>query len=195
MHPTFRQMTLAGVAAAVAAAVLTAPWAAADPGGAPPAGPIRLAEGSVDKKAAPPKAGPDKKKGAEQKTTETPTVPATLPAVAAPAAAAPATPPAAPAPAAQADLAAGVSQGKKIALDRASGNCIACHLIAGGESPGTIGPPLVAMQVRYPSKDKLREQIFDPTKANPVSAMPPFGKNQILTEAQLNQVVEFIWSL
>jgi len=85
--------------------------------------------------------------------------------------------------------------GKAIAMDRAKGNCIACHMIPGGDSPGTIGPALVSIQNRYPSYEKLHAQIYDPTVANPESAMPPFGKNRILTQQQLDDVTAFIWSL
>jgi len=88
-----------------------------------------------------------------------------------------------------------LEEGKAIAFDRAQGNCLACHTIVGGEAPGTIGPPLVAMQTRYPDKAKLRAQIWDATVANPNTAMPPFGRNEILTEAEIDKVVEFIWSL
>jgi sulfur-oxidizing protein SoxX len=85
--------------------------------------------------------------------------------------------------------------GKDIAMDRAKGNCIACHLMAGGESPGNIGPPLIAMKARYPESERLRAQIWDSTATNPNSAMPPFGKHEILTEEQIDQVVAFIMTL
>lgn len=85
--------------------------------------------------------------------------------------------------------------GKKIAFDRKKGNCLACHQIEGGSLPGNIGPPLVAMQARFPDKGKLRNQIWDSTAANPNSMMPPFGKHQILTEDEIDKVVEFIYSL
>lgn len=88
-----------------------------------------------------------------------------------------------------------IEEGKQIAFDRTLGNCLACHTIVGGEAPGTIGPPLVAMQSRYPDKGKLRAQIWDATVVNPSSAMPPFGRHGILTEAEIDKVVEFIWSL
>ncbi|MEA3274178.1 MAG: sulfur oxidation c-type cytochrome SoxX [Pseudomonadota bacterium] len=88
-----------------------------------------------------------------------------------------------------------VEAGKKIAMDRRKGNCIACHQMAGGEGPGNIGPPLVAMQARYPDQARLHAQIWDSTAANPASAMPPFGKHEILTEEQINQVVAYIMTL
>ncbi|MFN3786467.1 MAG: hypothetical protein ACK4RS_06460, partial [Thiothrix sp.] len=35
--------------------------------------------------------------------------------------------------------------GKELAFDRSIGNCLACHMIEGGDLPGNIGPPLVGM--------------------------------------------------
>ena len=88
-----------------------------------------------------------------------------------------------------------VEQGKVVAFDRKKGNCLACHQIAGGDLPGNIGPPLVAMKARFPDKVKLREQIADPTQINPNSIMPPFGRQQILTDTEIDQIVEFIHTL
>lgn len=87
------------------------------------------------------------------------------------------------------------AEGKKIAFNRVKGNCLACHMIEDGELPGNAGPPLLAMQQRFPDKRKLREQIWDPTVRNPQSMMPPFGKHGILTEDELDKVVEYIYSL
>lgn len=88
-----------------------------------------------------------------------------------------------------------IAEGKKIAFDRKLGNCLACHMIEGGELPGNIGPPLVAMKARFPDKAKLRAQIWDSTVNNPNSMMPPFGRHEILTESEIDKVVEFIHSL
>lgn len=88
-----------------------------------------------------------------------------------------------------------VDQGKDIAFDRKKGNCLACHQVAGGELAGDIGPPLVAMQARFPDKAKLRAQIWDSTKMNPNSIMPPFGRHQVLSEDEIDKVVEFIYTL
>lgn len=94
------------------------------------------------------------------------------------------------------DLTGGNAEsGKKIAMDRAKGNCIACHMIIGGESPGAIGPALIAMQTRYPSKEALAIQIWDATVKAPEAAMPPFGRHEILSKQEFADVVEYIWSL
>lgn len=86
-------------------------------------------------------------------------------------------------------------EGKKIAFDRKKGNCLACHQIEGGDLPGNIGPPLIAMQQRFPDKSKLRAQISEPRKNNPNSMMPPFGPHEILTDSEIDKVVEFIHTL
>ena len=88
-----------------------------------------------------------------------------------------------------------MADGKAIAFDRSKGNCLACHAIEGGDSAGTIGPELKDMRARYPDKSLLRDRIWDETKFNPATVMPPFGKNKILNENEINQVVEFIYTL
>ena len=88
-----------------------------------------------------------------------------------------------------------IEQGKALAFDRKKGNCLACHKIQGGSLPGNIGPELVNMKARYPDKAKLKAQIYDATANNPNSIMPPFGKYKILTDEELDKVVEFVSSL
>lgn len=88
-----------------------------------------------------------------------------------------------------------VKQGKEIAFDRKKGNCLACHMMEDGASPGDIGPPLVAMKTRFPDKAKLHDQIFDPMVTNPNTRMPPFGKHKILSDDEINAIVEYIYTL
>lgn len=88
-----------------------------------------------------------------------------------------------------------IEEGKAIAFDRKKGNCLACHQIEGGSLPGNIGPPLIAMKARFPDKDVLRSQIYDSRKSNPVTIMPPFGPHEVLSKAEIDKVVEFIYSL
>jgi L-cysteine S-thiosulfotransferase len=88
-----------------------------------------------------------------------------------------------------------VEQGKEIAFERKKGHCLACHQIAGGQLAGTVGPALVAVKQRYPDKTRLRAQISDARLNNPNTIMPPFGPNNILSEDELNKVVEYVYSL
>ena len=88
-----------------------------------------------------------------------------------------------------------VEQGKELAFGRKKGNCLACHAIEGGELAGTIGPPLVAMKMRFPNKQDLFDQIWDARVKNPNTIMPPFGPHEILTKEEIEKVTEFIYTL
>ena len=86
-------------------------------------------------------------------------------------------------------------QGKKLAFTRSKGNCLACHYIEGGELMGNYGPPLLAMKARFPDREVLREQIWDAAVKNPDTRMPPFGRNHILSEEEIDLVTDFIHTL
>jgi len=88
-----------------------------------------------------------------------------------------------------------MEDGKKLAFNKKKGNCLACHLIAGGDQPGNIAPPLIGMKARFPDKAKLRAQIAEPRTANPNTMMPPFSAHGVLSEKEIDQVVDFIYSL
>lgn len=88
-----------------------------------------------------------------------------------------------------------MAKGKELAFDRKKGNCLACHMIADGDLPGNVGPPLIAMKSRYPDKAALRAQIWDSTVSNPRTTMPPFGKHGILSDEEIDLVTEYIYSL
>lgn len=89
-----------------------------------------------------------------------------------------------------------IEAGKKLAFSRSKGNCLACHAIQGGQMAGTIGPALIAMKLRYPDKQKLFDKVWGkPGTQIPNSMMPPFGQNGILTDKQINQIVDFIYTL
>ena len=88
-----------------------------------------------------------------------------------------------------------VEQGKAIAMDRKRGNCMSCHVMGDAKLPGNIGPPLVAMKARYPDKAKLRAQVWDATARNPQSLMPPFGKHGILSDGDIDKIVEYLLTL
>jgi L-cysteine S-thiosulfotransferase len=88
-----------------------------------------------------------------------------------------------------------VAEGQKLAFDRGKGNCLTCHEIKGGEFPGTLGPALKDIKSKYPDRNELVAIIFDETKRNPQTMMPPFGRNRILTEKEINAVVDFLQTL
>jgi sulfur-oxidizing protein SoxX len=88
-----------------------------------------------------------------------------------------------------------VEKGKEVAFDRKKGNCLACHAMDDGTLPGNIAPPLVSMKARYPDKVKLHDQIWDATVRNPNTIMPPFGRHRILSEEEIDEVVEYVYTL
>jgi sulfur-oxidizing protein SoxX len=88
-----------------------------------------------------------------------------------------------------------VEKGKAIAFDTNKGNCLACYMTGDGEFPGNYGPPLIQMKERFPDKAVLRKQVWDATAINPKSIMPPLGKHGILTESEIDQVVEYLYTL
>ncbi len=85
--------------------------------------------------------------------------------------------------------------GQQLAFDRAKGNCLACHAIGNGESPRKIAPPLVSMKTRFPDKDILKKQIWDARMANPLTLMPPFGPHGILSEEEIDEIVDYVYTL
>lgn len=87
-----------------------------------------------------------------------------------------------------------VAEGEKLAFDRAKGNCLTCHVIAGGDAPGNVAPPLANMTKRFLDRQELFAIIFDETKRNPQTVMPPFGRNLILTNREINDVIDFLYT-
>jgi sulfur-oxidizing protein SoxX len=88
-----------------------------------------------------------------------------------------------------------IAEGQRLAFDRSKGNCLSCHDIKGGDLPGTIGPALKDIKSRYPDRNELIAILSDETRRNPQTAMPPFGRNRILTEQEINAIVDFLQTL
>ena len=88
-----------------------------------------------------------------------------------------------------------IEKGREVAFDRKKGNCLACHVIADGSLPGNQGPPLVAMQARFPDKAVLKAQISNPLEQNPNSIMPPFGLHNIISSDDIDAIVEYLYTL
>jgi len=93
------------------------------------------------------------------------------------------------------------TQGWCVAITRKKGNCLACHDIPVKGWPkdfpaaGNIGPPLISMKERFRDRAKLRAQIWDSTVSNPETSMPPFGRNKILTETEIDKIVDFLLTI
>jgi len=86
------------------------------------------------------------------------------------------------------------SDGEKLAFDRSKGNCLTCHEIKGGDAPGNIAPALADMKTRFPDRKELVAIISDETKRNPLTVMPPFKRNLILTDQEIEAIVDFLYT-
>lgn len=67
--------------------------------------------------------------------------------------------------------------GRKVAVDRKKGNCLACHAMPIPEQPfhGEVGPDLGGVGSRYDAGE-LRLRIVNPKYANADTIMPAFYK-------------------
>jgi L-cysteine S-thiosulfotransferase len=54
---------------------------------------------------------------------------------------------------------------------------------------------LIAMSARFPDLAVLRGKIWDASATHPGTMMPPFGKHRVLTEDQIDKVLEFVYQL
>lgn len=68
-------------------------------------------------------------------------------------------------------------RGRKLAINRKKGNCLACHILPIPEQPfhGKIGPNLNQVAERY-SEGEIRLRVVDPKVLNPDTIMPSFYK-------------------
>ena len=87
------------------------------------------------------------------------------------------------------------ADGQKLAFDRGKGNCLTCHQIKGGDLAGSIGPELKDIKGKYPERKDLIAILTDETLRNPLTVMPPFGRNRILSEQEINAIVDFLQTL
>ncbi len=85
-----------------------------------------------------------------------------------------------------------VKEGEKIFNTKKIGNCFACHAANGKKinGPGSLGPKLQYLS-SWPEK-ALYDKVYDPYTTNPISAMPAFGKNGVLTDKQIKAVVAYL---
>lgn len=86
------------------------------------------------------------------------------------------------------------SEGEKLAFARSKGNCLTCHEIKGGSSPGNVGPALTDMKKRFPDRKELIAIVSDETKRNPLTVMPPFKRNLILNDKEIEAIVDFLYT-
>lgn len=100
-------------------------------------------------------------------------------------------------------------RGRAVAINRKSGNCLACHILPIPEQPfhGKVGPDLSEVGGTY-SAGELRLRIVNPKVLNPDTIMPAFyrtdGFNRvmkkfdgktILTAQEVEDVVAYLMTL
>jgi sulfur-oxidizing protein SoxX len=51
------------------------------------------------------------------------------------------------------------------------------------------------MAARYPNREDLRSHIWDPTAKNPITSMPPFGKHKLISEEDIDLLVDWLLSI
>jgi L-cysteine S-thiosulfotransferase len=96
---------------------------------------------------------------------------------------------------AQITATATVAKGRAIFLDERKGNCAACHKAPNDSTVKTqskIGMALEAVKARYPDRAKLRDAIWDLSKTVPNTIMPPYGKNRILSDDEIDALVIYL---
>ncbi|MEA3513555.1 MAG: sulfur oxidation c-type cytochrome SoxX [Campylobacterota bacterium] len=87
-----------------------------------------------------------------------------------------------------------IAKGEKIFNSKTSGNCLACHAVNGKKinDPGSFGPMLIGLS--YWTDDLLYDTVYDIYAARGIttSAMPAFGKNGWLDDAEIKAVVAYL---
>jgi sulfur-oxidizing protein SoxX len=75
--------------------------------------------------------------------------------------------------------------GRKVAYNRKTGNCLACHKLPIPEQQfhGEVGPDLAGVASRY-SEAEIRLRIVNPKKFNDDTIMPAFYRDSGLTRVQ-----------
>lgn len=99
--------------------------------------------------------------------------------------------------------------GRKVAINRKQGNCLACHILPADEQPfhGETGPSLIGVADRY-TEGELRLRMVDAKAINPASMMPSFYETKhqnrvmekfkgkpILTAEQVEDVLAYLMTL
>ena len=88
--------------------------------------------------------------------------------------------------------------GRELFVRADKGHCIACHQVPDGAGPATrsdLGPRLEGTRLRALDRARLRELLIDPSRANPDSVMPPFGRHRILDAAEIERVIDYLHAL
>ncbi len=91
-----------------------------------------------------------------------------------------------------------VEEGRRLAHNFDKGNCLACHAAPTDPQAITkanIAPPLIGMRARFGDRQALYSQIWDAAKRNPQTIMPPFGRHKILSDHEIELIVDYLYTL
>ena len=89
-------------------------------------------------------------------------------------------------------------EGWCLVLDDSKGHCLSCHAVSDGStlinaaSAGNLGPVLFELSKSYRDRSDLRSVIVEASGKFPDTVMPPYGKHQILSPAEIDLVVKFL---
>jgi len=85
-------------------------------------------------------------------------------------------------PAPLAGLAGDAGRGRKLVVDRETGNCLICHQIpiTGEPSQGDLAPSLAGVGGRL-TVGQIRLRLVDQSRLNPATLMPPYHRVDQLT--------------
>ena len=89
-------------------------------------------------------------------------------------------------------------QGLELFIRPDKGYCVACHQVppqAGPVTRSNVGPALAGARMRELGSARLHELLRDPTRANPDTVMPPFGRHHILDDREIDLVTEYLLAL
>jgi L-cysteine S-thiosulfotransferase len=82
------------------------------------------------------------------------------------------------------------SEGQKLV----DAQCLTCHEVKGGDDFGNVGPALTNFKASHPDRKEVMAIVFDETKRNPQTVMPPFGRNLIVNEKEIEAVIDFLYT-
>jgi sulfur-oxidizing protein SoxA len=85
--------------------------------------------------------------------------------------------------------------GKKIVSNRKKGNCAACHLLPEEKLPGNVGINISTVGTWQRTDEYLFNYLYDPRIYNPSTVMPPWGAYEVLTKAEIRDVVAYLKTL
>ncbi|MBK6982293.1 MAG: sulfur oxidation c-type cytochrome SoxX [Betaproteobacteria bacterium] len=89
-------------------------------------------------------------------------------------------------------------EGRDLFTRADKGGCIACHQLPPGSGPvvrADVGPRLDAARLQGWDRARLRALLEDPTRANPGTVMPPYGRHRLLEAGEIERLVDFLHAL